>query len=382
MIIIGTVGILIFFLSAIAGVKIHARTQFILFLGAMLAMLVAIGVMLSTSHSAAVDMINKNLAGSGSTYDSIVSVAQENGYTLGWTLPQSLAALPYAYTFYWGFYNSNWYVGEIKGAAKSMRRAIYGSLLTAAVLAVLLAYLTFNVFGFDFYNGLNYLFFNAPSKYPQVVAVPYINYLLSLITDNPIIIAVILIGYVMNGLWQMISGVILATRQIFAWSFDRLIPARFSEVNERFHSPIWAVILMTILGEVAILLYAYTTISLYLVNSTIAWLICNLIVVLVCIIFPWRRKDLFGTTVPARWRRKIAGVPLLSWLSLIVLIPTVYMLYAAFTNAVIGGPLSYESMFVGVFGAMIFGIAVYFIASAYRKPQGIDLKMIFTQIPP
>jgi len=42
------------------------------------------------------------------------------------------------------------------------------------------------------------------------------------------------------------------------------------------------------------------TISLYLVNSTIAWLICNLIVVLVCIIFPWRRKDLFETTVPAR----------------------------------------------------------------------------------
>jgi len=58
------------------------------------------------------------------------------------------------------------------------------------------------------------------------------------------------------------------------------------------------------------------------------------------------------------------------------------MLYASFTNPIIGGPISYASMFAGVFGALIGGVVIYFVAYAYRKSQGLDLKMIFSAIPP
>jgi hypothetical protein len=73
---------------------------------------------------------------------------------------------------------------------------------------------------------------------------------------------------------------------------------------------------------------------------------------------------------------------LLSWLSLIVLVPTVYMLYVSFTNPIIGGPISYASMFAGVFGALIGGAVIYYIAYMYRKSQGLNLKLVFSAIPP
>ena len=381
-IIIGTIGVIIYFLSAVAGVRIHAKVQLVLFLGAAAAIVTLIGLLLATPHNMAVDMINKSLSGSGNTYDSIISLAQKNGYTTGWTLQQSIAALPYAYTFYWGFYNSNWFVGEVKGAAKSMQRAMFGALFIAACFAVLIGYLTFNVFGYDFYSGLNWLYFNAPSSYPQVVATPYLNYLLTLLTDNPIIVVVIMMGFLMNGLWQMLCGVIPATRNLFAMSFDRILPMKFSDVNERLHSPIWSVLFMAILGELAVYLYAFTTVAAFLVNTTIGLLICNLIVALACFVYPFRRKEMFENTIPSRWKKKVAGLPMLSWLAIIVMVPTIYMLYACFSNPIIGGPISYESMFIGVFGAMIAGIVIYYIAYAYRKSQGLNLNMVFSQIPP
>jgi amino acid transporter len=382
--IVGTVAVVFYFICAVIGVRSYAKAQLVLFIGANFAMIVLILLLLFTPHESAVAIINGRLAGSGQTYDTIIKLAQKNGYSPGWNVASSLIALPYAYTFYWGFYNSNWYSGEVKSAGKNMMRAVYAALLIAAFFAVAIAFLTFNTFGFDFYNGLNYLYFGAPSAYPPntALAIPYLNYMATLLTDNSIIILIITVGYLMNGLWQLVSGILPATRQIFAWSFDRVIPLKFSEVSERFHSPIWTMIAMGILGEVSILLWIYTTIASYLVNTTIGILVANLVVSVACFVLPMRRKQLFELTIPSRWKRKAAGLPLLSWLSLVVIVSTLFMLYTASTNAVVGGPISYESMFAGVIGPMIAGVLIYFIAKAYRKSQGIDMDLAFREIPP
>jgi amino acid transporter len=381
---IGTIAVAFYFICAVIPIRSYAKVQLVMFLGANFGMIVLILLLLSTSHNAAVAVINSRLAGSGQTYDSIIKLAQKNGYLPGWTVAESLIALPYAYSFYWGFYNSNWFAGEIKGGGSTMNKAVFAALLVAAFFAVIISYLTFNTFGFDFYNGLNYLYFGAPSAYPANTAlfIPYLNYMATLLTDNWVIILIIVVGYLFNGLWQLASGILPATRQIFAWSFDRLIPEKFSEVSDRLHSPIWTMVTMSVLGEIAILLWIYTTLATYVVNTIIGLLSANLVVSVACFVFPMRRKELFESTVPTRWKRRIAGLPMLSWLSLIVMATTLYMLYCASTNAVVGGPISYASMFTGVIGPMIAGVLIYFIARAYRKSKGIDISLIFKEIPP
>jgi APA family basic amino acid/polyamine antiporter len=38
----------------------------------------------------------------------------------------------------------------------------------------------------------------------------------------------------------------IATRNLFAWSFDRLAPAGVAEVNERLHTPVTATIIVAL----------------------------------------------------------------------------------------------------------------------------------------
>ena len=50
---------------------------------------------------------------------------------------------------------------------------------------------------------------------------------------------------------------LIITRDMFAWSFDRLLPAKFSEVNERFHTPVWSIFANFIVAEILVLLFTY-----------------------------------------------------------------------------------------------------------------------------
>jgi len=51
--------------------------------------------------------------------------------------------------------------------------------------------------------------------------------------------------------------VIALTRYLFAWSFDRIAPESLADVNDKFHVPIKATLLITIIGILGVLLYAF-----------------------------------------------------------------------------------------------------------------------------
>ena len=45
----------------------------------------------------------------------------------------------------------------------------------------------------------------------------------------------------------MIDDTFMPIRSFFAWSFDRLMPEKLSEVDERFHSPVPAILLANVI---------------------------------------------------------------------------------------------------------------------------------------
>ena len=55
----------------------------------------------------------------------------------------------------------------------------------------------------------------------------------------------------------MIFTAIAATRCLFAWSFDRLLPERVATVSERTHSPVNATLITAIVAEIALYFYTY-----------------------------------------------------------------------------------------------------------------------------
>src|SRR5258705_11106061 len=75
-----------------------------------------------------------------------------------------------------------------------------------------------------------------------------------LIHNLPVFL-IVAAGLVLWSYFWIPSAMIIATRAMFAWSFDRIAPAKLSEVHPRYNSPWVAVIVVSIIGEAFLILY-------------------------------------------------------------------------------------------------------------------------------
>src|SRR5207302_434953 len=71
---------------------------------------------------------------------------------------------------------------------------------------------------------------------------PYYNLMASIAANNPVFASLIAISFLFWNLPAMFPNTFMPVRTIFAWSFDRILPSKLSEVNERTHAPIAAII--------------------------------------------------------------------------------------------------------------------------------------------
>jgi hypothetical protein len=78
--------------------------------------------------------------------------------------------------------------------------------------------------------------------------------------------------------------------------------------------------------------------------------------------------------------KKVAGIPILSILGLIVTISFAYIGYLALSNPLIVTPTSYGV--VVALTIIIACFAIYYIGKWYHKKQGLDTELAFREIPP
>jgi amino acid transporter len=177
-----------------------------------------------------------------------------------------------------------------------------------------------------------------------------------------------------------LATALCATRILFAWSFDRVMPRALSDVSERFHAPTWAGIVVGVIGIIGLCVATFTGIFNYFLNTAAMVLLVYAIVSVAAIVFPFKRKEIFEAS-PSMVKTKLAGVPLISILGVIALIASLYGSYYALTNSVMG-PLDVASYSM-VAGVFILGFAIYYIAKAYRsRTEGLDLGLLIKTIPP
>ncbi|MGZ3647142.1 MAG: hypothetical protein ACXVCM_25180, partial [Ktedonobacteraceae bacterium] len=116
----------------------------------------------------------------------------------------------------------------------------------------------------------------------------------------------------------------------------------------------------------------------------LTWIIPGLNAILI----PYRRPDLFQLTNNTR---KFLGLPRLVWCGIIWLIFIVPVYVGAFGYPVYKGLVQSGSSYLslsnsaGVGWALIFlliGIVIYFVMRAVNTSRGINVKMIFQELPP
>jgi amino acid transporter len=244
-----------------------------------------------------------------------------------------------------------------------------------------ISWVVLNALGYDFVGAIGYIYATRPDLYPFALP-PWYYFFLRVITDNPIVLFLGLFGTYLSILLLVMMDMIINTRYVFAWSFDRLLPAALADVSDRFHAPLKSILLTLVIGEImyaGILFYGWSS----FVSTAIFWMIVSFLVVAVtAILFPFRRKEIYNLSPLKAWNlRKIPVISLIGTACLVYLLIHVYYFYAYPDFAAFFGALT-PSTGASTLVLYAAGVAIFYTARWYRAKQGIDISLIFREIPP
>jgi len=329
-----------------------------------------------TSHNAFVANFN---AHSEITLSQVTTAAVKAGYAPGngidWA--GTIFAIIYAFQVFTGFQWTGYFAGEIKNVRRTAITSIIGALVISAVLYVLATFLVYNTYGFANFGSIVYLGFNTQNS-PLGFA-PYLPALVKFLALPSFLQVFVAFCFVLSVLWWTPTGFLIATRNLFAWSFDRLAPARVAEVNDRLHTPVVATVVVAVWIEVLNYLNIYQGLSALLINVIAVMAVAFIAVALAAIVMPFTRPDLFNSA-PAMVRARIAGVPWLTIVGVVMLLSWAFVLYVTFATTAFGqvAPIS----MIEAFAVPILGALYYLVIRMVRERQGIHLKAAFQEIPP
>jgi basic amino acid/polyamine antiporter, APA family len=202
----------------------------------------------------------------------------------------------------------------------------------------------------------------------------------------------LLIILLMSLWWFGWSGTVFlsSTRVVFAAAFDRLLPEKVAEVDERTGTPVIALLLMVIPSIIVSALFSYDILGFKSLTlaATLVIAVTYLGTTVAAILLPYRKPDMYNASPIAKY--KVFGLPLISVAGVIFGGFLVFLLYQWLfdPNALYGigysiNPDGYKNGTSLIFMGVLYGIAtaIYFGFKAYRKRKGLDLDKIHAEIP-
>ena len=375
---IGMVLVFIVPLVMLLGTKWAMRAIWVGFICQMIAVVGTIVCLLAVPQSTFIANFNKL---SGMTYSGVISAAQAGGANLSFNWSDTLYAMYFLSTlFAGGFMASSYFAGEMKHSTKlrSQGIPIVGSLFLFAIISSILYGAFYLTAGQQFYHALAYSFMSGLPVY-AIPAMPVGNVLLAFAVPNPYILGIIGIAYIIGALGTWVAFIFVVVRNLFSWSFDRLIPTKFSTVSSRFGTPYLAIILAIVLGEICVAVYHYTTFSVYMSYQPLGFAIAMFIACIAAVVFPYHRKDLFQAS-PSFVQKKIGGLPVITLLGILGMISSAYLAYASMVPAVAGAiNPDYIYAMVAIF---FVPLIIYYGTRAYEKSRGVPIDVAHKELPP
>jgi amino acid transporter len=299
----------------------------------------------------------------------VFSDAAAKGYTPGTSLLALGALVPVLFVSI-GPYPVMQMVG---GEVKNPRRSLLYGLVLAEVVSILvwfgLTYLFDSVVGISFLEAWTLTAGGGFSTVPTVFV--------TLFYPSVAVLWFLCIGLFIGNIGWSWLGLVFMSRLVMSWSFDRVFPSAFANVNERFHTPHVAIALACILATCSMYLIYFTSFITAQVNGIFLFSIVWLVTAISAIILPFRRKSLFESSAG---RSKIGGVPVISLLGLVGAILFAWLAYNATTNPAIGSLAPSAQLFVAVL--VIVPVVIFAASYYYNKSRGIDLRLVAGELPP
>ena len=372
-------------LIVIASSKLAARIVKYWTFIAMIIGVIFIAVVLSAGSTTFAN--NFNALVTGTNYNAVIAAGQKQYSSFNGVPPAFSSATLYAAALgllgFLGFNSSAYFAGEVKQNRKSQILAQFGGTIIYAIFITAIIAVEYFGEGPKFVNAMAAMWNNGYANYPYIAGVPPLASALSMFwTRNPILVSMFNLGFGLTVEMMNISILFMLSRNLFAWSFDRVVPSAFADINEKTRTPIFAVAMMTIVGVIYSYIFVFATgiLSGLFNYGTAGEFTVFLIVSLAAIAYPYRRKDVFENSDPTA-KYKIGSVPLITILGVISFVISLVTIYAILLPQ-IGGPTFLSVLFYGIGLTFLIGAVLYGVAWAARRSQGINLGLLQKEIPP
>ncbi len=279
--------------------------------------------------------------------------------------------------FIFGFiYSSTFFAGEIRQQKRTHLKSMPGAILVS-VIALLLMIPTFTHVASYSFNGR--LGLADPAAYGFSAGAPAYPEIMGIASGSAIWSAIIILGFTAGLFIWLPQTMMMVSRSMFAWSFDRVMPERLSWVEPRSRSPLIALAIILVMVIASTAIYSFTTwfttltvllgISFTMVFTAIAG-----------IVVPFRQRALIAGSPYAR---RVAGIPLFTLVGAISLVGFLGAIAILLWDPGSGTSLAKDpgklELAVGVYTV---GFAIYYLSKAIRRRQGIELELVYHELPP
>ncbi len=379
------------------GMKTYARIQKFSFYGGVIGLALVIILFLTGSSAAFQAGFDANAsamfgAPSG-VYETTAALGTEAGAITplaggGLTLAVFLV-LPYMVFFnLWPNWGATLY-GEVRGAT-DFKRNVSGmgwALGATTLLGILLLYSIGRTVGWDFYVQAGAAWWNYAWGYtetaPALPVWPYPALLAAFLTSNKLV-QFLVVG-LMSLWWFGWCGTVFlsSTRVIFAAAFDRLLPEKVAEVNERTGTPVYALLMMVLPSILVAYLFSYNIANFASLTlcSTLVIAVTYLGTTISAIVLPYTKPALYNASPIAKYR--VLGLPLITVAGLIFGGFLTFLLYQWILdpNALYGIGYTNTSSVIYMLSMYALAAVIYFGFKSARRRQGIDLDKVHAEIP-
>ena len=259
--------------------------------------------------------------------------------------------------------------GEIKNVQRGQLIGINGAMITMGVAMTLLMFLYRKAFGSLF------LLASSSSPHYKLGVPPYVN-VFTAIAGNNVLLTILTFGWVLViAFFVGATTLIYSTRAMLAWSIDGVAPEKLGDVNERYHSPHWAILISAVLGEIWLGLFAFTSL-LGPISGFLGFTLSFLAVSITAILFPFIKREAFENS-PVAWR--LGRIPVISIFGVVAVV------FVAVGAARILVDKSYTPNLafadIGAASVAVAGLIVFYAFRAYRRSCGTDIDKRYQEIP-
>ena len=365
------------------GMRPYALLQRWFFLVGVVGLGVMLAVLAMNDHASFVEKFNAFMASNfdqTGAYQNVLDTAKEQGYApdLTSSFSSTLAIVPLAafslIYVAWGVAQG----GEIKSGNSLRAQMIQmpGAEVFSAIVAAGLSALLVSRIGTEFLGSIGYLYTEAPDSYPLPVA-PLFGAFVGALAENGVLLILVAIAF--NAwFWMWHPNITLAaSRVMLAMSFDRILPDKVGSVHKSTHTPVFSIIVFSLISAVFGYLYSYTSFWELTLATAALNIFCFGVSNLAGALMPFRKPELYRDSPAAKW--KVAGIPVITITGFIFVGFTVWILYMVMKDAAYAINSTRSLVFMAILYAI--AIALYVIGKVRRQRQGIDVNVVYAQIP-